>query len=63
MRNSFSLDGNNEYKLLSKRFHKFIISIQKKNFVHYGELLHEFFKEWKGNVDQIDDVCVLGMEV
>ena len=26
-------------------------------------LLNKFFNEWKGDMEQVDDVCVLGIKI
>jgi hypothetical protein len=26
-------------------------------------LLNKFFENWKGDLDQIDDICVLGVKI
>jgi hypothetical protein len=27
------------------------------------EIIHETFEKWKGNLEQVDDVCVIGVRI
>ncbi len=50
-------------KLLSQRFRDFIAGQTHRSLKEQGGKLNEFFQEWKGNKEQIDDVTVLGFAV
>jgi serine phosphatase RsbU (regulator of sigma subunit)/tetratricopeptide (TPR) repeat protein len=55
-----SLNGK-KYK--SVNFRKLILSIQDKNMAEQKQLLTQTFEEWKGNFDQVDDVCIIGVRI
>jgi len=50
-------------KLKSAKFKKLLLSIQDKNMQEQHEFLDNYFKEWKGDLEQLDDVCVIGVRV
>ncbi len=35
----------------------------KKPIAEQGTLLGNYFSDWKGSLDQIDDVCVVGVKM
>jgi hypothetical protein len=37
--------------------------IQEKSMEEQGEVLAHFFEDWKKELEQIDDVCVIGFRV
>jgi len=47
----------------SNQFKKLLLSIYKEGMKVQGETLLKTHKEWKGSVDQTDDICVLGVRV
>lgn len=49
-------------KLKSKYFKELILSFQAKTIEHQKELFENAFKNWKGNYDQVDDICLIGIE-
>lgn len=53
--------GVDSKKLKSKNFKRLIGETSKLSFEEQGEQLNTFFQEWKGNLEQIDDICVLGL--
>lgn len=55
--------GPNGKKLKYKPFKEFLLSIQAYKIEEQRKHLQLFFDEWKGNFDQIDDVCIMGIRV
>jgi len=50
-------------KLKAKPFREFLLSIEGKPMESQKKLLSEKFETWKGDLEQIDDVCVIGVKV
>jgi serine phosphatase RsbU (regulator of sigma subunit) len=50
-------------KYKPSRLMHFITSIHKKVMAEQKELLFREFEEWRGELEQIDDVCVIGVRV
>ena len=50
-------------KYKSKLFREFIKSITSKNMEEQKNMLNRTFEDWKGNYEQTDDVCVIGIRV
>ena len=50
-------------KFKSKPFKNLLIEISDLPMKEQREILKETFDEWRGNLDQIDDVCVFGVRV
>jgi hypothetical protein len=44
-------------------FQKLVISIHEKPVKEQKKILTEAFNNWKGNVEQVDDVLVIGFRV
>jgi serine phosphatase RsbU (regulator of sigma subunit) len=55
--------GEKGKKLKSKAFKTLLLSTVKKPIDEQKELLHNFFENWKGDLEQIDDVCVIGVRI
>jgi hypothetical protein len=55
--------GDNGKKMMSKRMKEIILSIQHEPLIKQRQLLDDFFENWKGKLDQLDDVCVIGIRV
>ncbi|MCB8999972.1 MAG: DUF4154 domain-containing protein [Bacteroidales bacterium] len=53
--------GENQKKFLTKNFKEVIMTLQDKNMYEQGVRLDEIFEEWKKDVDQVDDVTVIGL--
>ena len=58
-----SLVGKNGKKYKSSNFRRFLLSIKDKDMDLQHQLIKEEFDRWKGNFEQIDDVCVMGVRV
>jgi transcriptional regulator with GAF, ATPase, and Fis domain len=49
-------------KFMSKKLNEFIHSISGLSLSKQSELLVRIFEDWKGNLEQIDDVCIIGLK-
>jgi len=54
--------GARTKKMTIKRFHEVLVNSCNLGITEQGEKLEEFFNQWKGEVDQIDDVCLVGIQ-
>ncbi len=50
-------------KFMYKRFREALISVQDKSMEEQKDLLFAAFQEWKGELDQVDDVLIIGIKV
>jgi serine phosphatase RsbU (regulator of sigma subunit) len=50
-------------KFMYKRFKELILSVQEHTMSKQKEILNTTMIEWKGDLDQIDDICVIGVRV
>jgi len=50
-------------KFKAGNFKKLILSVQEESMEKQGKLLEKSFLDWKGELEQLDDVCVLGVWV
>lgn len=50
-------------KYKSKPFKSFLLSISEKPMGEQKSLLDDEFEAWKGDSEQIDDVCILGVKI
>ena len=55
--------GEKRKKYKAADFKRFLLSIQDKDMETQRELIGKEFKRWKGDLEQIDDVCVMGVRV
>ncbi len=55
--------GKFDKKFLSVNFKKLLLNIQKENMFSQKRLLKKSFFEWKNQLEQIDDVCVIGVSL
>lgn len=55
--------GEKGKKLKAKNFKNLLLSIQKETMERQRELIDEAFETWKGDFEQLDDVCVIGVRV
>lgn len=54
---------NGGKKLKSKGFNQMLRKIQDSSMEEQGLFLERNFREWRGGLEQIDDVCVIGVRV
>ncbi len=50
-------------KLKATNFKRLLLSLQDKTIEKQGELIDAAFEDWKGSIEQLDDVCVIGVHV
>jgi serine phosphatase RsbU (regulator of sigma subunit) len=50
-------------KLKYKRLQELLVTTPYNDLLHQKESLDRFFEEWKGHLEQIDDVTVIGIRV
>ena len=50
-------------KMTKKKFKDLVISVQGKSMPEQKQVLTYFFENWKGPIEQIDDVCVIGIRM
>jgi serine phosphatase RsbU (regulator of sigma subunit) len=49
-------------KFMYKKLNEYIQAISAMPLQKQWELLGRNFEEWKGNLEQIDDVCIIGLK-
>lgn len=55
--------GINGQKLMKKKFKQILVEIHQLPMSEQKEYLSQFFEKWKGNEEQLDDVCVIGIKI
>lgn len=55
--------STHDKKMMTKRFKETILSVQNKTMYEQGNHLKEYFINWKGNMEQTDDVLVIGFKL
>ncbi len=55
--------GEKGKKYKYKKFKKFLLSIQKHNIERQKLDVEQEFYKWKGDFEQLDDICVIGVSV
>jgi len=55
--------GPKEKKLMYKNFKEILLSIHKEQSDKQKVALEEKFNEWKGDLEQLDDVCIIGVRI
>lgn len=50
-------------KFMSAKFKQLLLSIQDKPLKEQKELIQTNFNHWKGDLEQVDDVCVIGVRI
>lgn len=50
-------------KFKASRFKTLLLSIQNENMVKQKNLIEADFESWKGDFEQIDDLCVIGVRI
>lgn len=54
--------GEHHKKIMKANFKTLLLSIQSMPLTSQKEYLNEYFKNWKGELEQIDDVLVIGVK-
>jgi len=55
--------GEKEKKFKAKAFRGLLLGIQDKSMEDQKQIIDEAFEHWRGNLEQIDDVCVIGVKI
>jgi len=55
--------GEQRKKFKSKRFKEVLLSLQEKPMDKQKELLEKTIENWRGDIEQIDDICIIGMRM
>ena len=55
--------GEKGKKFKAANFKKLLLSIQSESMDRQKELIDEAFEKWRGNLEQLDDVCVIGVRI
>ena len=55
--------GPNGKKFKYRPFKELLISIQDRSMQEQGDILDKKMKQWKGELEQVDDICVLGIRI
>ena len=50
-------------KLTTKKFKEFISNQHPISMLQQGKLMDEFFENWRGDNEQVDDVCIIGIRI
>ncbi len=50
-------------KMMYKAFKDLLISIQNKPLLDQKEFLHQSLLNWRGSLEQVDDVCIIGIRI
>jgi serine phosphatase RsbU (regulator of sigma subunit) len=48
-------------KFKYKKLKELLLSIQHEDMQTQKEILHKEFLAWKGDLDQVDDICIIGI--
>jgi serine phosphatase RsbU (regulator of sigma subunit) len=55
--------GPNGKKFKHSQLKEIVFSIHQKSLKEQKKILNEIFEKWKGSLDQVDDVLVMGIRV
>lgn len=55
--------GDSNKKFLNKRFKELILEISKSPMDQQSKLVEKSLKDWMGNNEQVDDICVMGIKM
>jgi ligand-binding sensor domain-containing protein/serine phosphatase RsbU (regulator of sigma subunit) len=55
--------GEKGKKFKTKLFRQLLLSIQEESMENQQIIINESFEKWKGDLEQIDDVCVMGVRI
>ncbi|MES2139312.1 MAG: hypothetical protein V4511_06360 [Bacteroidota bacterium] len=55
--------GQNNKKLKTKKFKEILLSIQDKSMLEQKNFLDTFIENWRGNLEQTDDIQMIGIRV
>lgn len=55
--------GEKRKKFKSLNFKRLLLTLQEKDMSEQGRIIEENFESWKGDMEQIDDISVIGVRV
>lgn len=55
--------GEKGKKFKTANFKRLLVSVQELEMEEQRKKINEVFEEWRGSIEQIDDVCVIGVRV
>ena len=55
--------GEERKKFKSSRFKELLLSFQEESMDRQKEIISQTHDDWRGDVEQIDDICVIGIRV
>ncbi len=55
--------GEKGKKFKAQSFRELLLSIQNKEMDEQQQIISKAFQKWKGSLEQIDDVCVIGVRI
>ena len=55
--------GEKGKKFKYKQLEEKLLAISNKELIEQKEILHQVFTDWKGNLEQVDDVTVIGIKL
>ena len=55
--------GERGKKFKAKAFREVLLAIQNESMDIQKQMIDDVFENWKGDIEQIDDVCVIGVRV
>ncbi|MCT4580426.1 MAG: SpoIIE family protein phosphatase [Flavobacteriales bacterium] len=55
--------GERRKKLKTKPFQNILLAIQNKSMKEQKRILHEYIVNWKGDLEQVDDICIFGIRI
>jgi tetratricopeptide (TPR) repeat protein len=55
--------GTNGKKLMKKKLKEELLKIHQEPMIEQKQHLEQFFENWKGNTEQVDDVCIIGVRI
>jgi len=55
--------GENNKKMLKKRFRNFIASLRFRHMIEQKVIIDGFVNDWKGEHEQVDDILIVGLKI
>ncbi len=55
--------GEKGKKFKYSKLKELLLSIQVKSMYEQKQIINEVFDEWKGDLEQVDDVCIIGIRI
>lgn len=55
--------GEKGKKFKAKALRELLVSIQDKSMEEQKKIVDDTFEAWRGNIEQVDDVCVIGVRI